>query len=411
MQLLADTTGRPVHVPASTQIPARGAALFGAVAAGAFADIESGDRGHAARDRAQLPARLRGQGRLRRGVRDLPRAPRHASGAPRRTCSTSSSASTARRGRPPAPTACQTRRPQPRRPTGGHRDRSAPTPDRTPRNHAGALRRHGPRDHRPPGGLRRAGARPARRRRGGGVPAAGAQPRGRRGGDPRAARPGRRRDRDRDADLRPGDANGPRPAREPAAGPAREHPARALGHRGVGHGRPHLQPGNPRRPGPGKRPGADRGAVLGADRRLGVGRVRALLRVLGAGGADGDGAALDEARAARLPDERDGGHPLRRAGPASRDRSHGGQREPRRPPRQDAGGRRRRHRRRSSDATPSCSRSTRPCRRSPMPTRRAWSSPSAACSTRRATRGSPSTSSRSAGTAASSSCRCSPRRT
>ncbi len=34
MQLLADITGRPVHVPASGQIPARGAAMFGAVAAG-----------------------------------------------------------------------------------------------------------------------------------------------------------------------------------------------------------------------------------------------------------------------------------------------------------------------------------------------------------------------------------------
>ncbi len=46
MQLLADVTGRPVDVPASEQIPARGAAMFGAVAAGAsglhsggFADI------------------------------------------------------------------------------------------------------------------------------------------------------------------------------------------------------------------------------------------------------------------------------------------------------------------------------------------------------------------------------------
>jgi L-ribulokinase len=46
MQLLADITGRPVHVPSSEQIPARGAAMFGAVAAGAsglhsggFADI------------------------------------------------------------------------------------------------------------------------------------------------------------------------------------------------------------------------------------------------------------------------------------------------------------------------------------------------------------------------------------
>jgi L-ribulokinase len=34
MQLLADITGRPVHVPASGQIPARGAAMFGGVAAG-----------------------------------------------------------------------------------------------------------------------------------------------------------------------------------------------------------------------------------------------------------------------------------------------------------------------------------------------------------------------------------------
>jgi L-ribulokinase len=41
MQLLADTSGRRVHVPASTQIPARGAALFGAVAAGRFANIEA----------------------------------------------------------------------------------------------------------------------------------------------------------------------------------------------------------------------------------------------------------------------------------------------------------------------------------------------------------------------------------
>jgi L-ribulokinase len=41
MQLIADTSGRSVAVPASTEIPARGSALFGAVAAGAFADIGS----------------------------------------------------------------------------------------------------------------------------------------------------------------------------------------------------------------------------------------------------------------------------------------------------------------------------------------------------------------------------------
>jgi L-ribulokinase len=39
MQLLADTSGLPVHVPGSHEVPARGAALFGAVAAGAFTDI------------------------------------------------------------------------------------------------------------------------------------------------------------------------------------------------------------------------------------------------------------------------------------------------------------------------------------------------------------------------------------
>jgi L-ribulokinase len=39
MQLLADTSGLPVHVPEAKEVPARGAALFGAVAAGHFADI------------------------------------------------------------------------------------------------------------------------------------------------------------------------------------------------------------------------------------------------------------------------------------------------------------------------------------------------------------------------------------
>ncbi len=39
MQLLADTSGRRVHVPEVSEIPARGAAMFGAVAAGVFDDI------------------------------------------------------------------------------------------------------------------------------------------------------------------------------------------------------------------------------------------------------------------------------------------------------------------------------------------------------------------------------------
>jgi L-ribulokinase len=39
MQMFADVSGRAVSVPASSEIPARGAALFGALAAGAFDDI------------------------------------------------------------------------------------------------------------------------------------------------------------------------------------------------------------------------------------------------------------------------------------------------------------------------------------------------------------------------------------
>jgi L-ribulokinase len=41
MQLLADTSGRQVNVPASSEIPARGSALFGAIAGGVFAGVES----------------------------------------------------------------------------------------------------------------------------------------------------------------------------------------------------------------------------------------------------------------------------------------------------------------------------------------------------------------------------------
>jgi L-ribulokinase len=41
MQLLADTSGLPLRVPSSTEVPARGAALFGAVAAGVFDEIGS----------------------------------------------------------------------------------------------------------------------------------------------------------------------------------------------------------------------------------------------------------------------------------------------------------------------------------------------------------------------------------
>jgi L-ribulokinase len=41
MQLIADTSGMTVRVPAWREIPARGAALFGAVAAGVYDDIDA----------------------------------------------------------------------------------------------------------------------------------------------------------------------------------------------------------------------------------------------------------------------------------------------------------------------------------------------------------------------------------
>ncbi len=41
MQLLADTSGMAVQIPGSSEVPSRGSALFGAVAAGVFADIAS----------------------------------------------------------------------------------------------------------------------------------------------------------------------------------------------------------------------------------------------------------------------------------------------------------------------------------------------------------------------------------
>jgi L-ribulokinase len=41
MQLIADTSGMSVHVPTWREIPARGAALFGAVAAEIYPDIDA----------------------------------------------------------------------------------------------------------------------------------------------------------------------------------------------------------------------------------------------------------------------------------------------------------------------------------------------------------------------------------
>ena len=60
--------------PTWREIPARGAALFGAVAAGVYDDIDARDRGHAPVELAHLHARSGGQGGLRPGLRDLPHA-------------------------------------------------------------------------------------------------------------------------------------------------------------------------------------------------------------------------------------------------------------------------------------------------------------------------------------------------
>ena len=74
MQLFADTSGLAVHVPASSEMPARGAALFGAVAAGEFDDIRAAiaaTRPGTARTYRPEP---RAEAIYERGLRDLPRA-------------------------------------------------------------------------------------------------------------------------------------------------------------------------------------------------------------------------------------------------------------------------------------------------------------------------------------------------
>jgi L-ribulokinase len=57
VQIYADVTGRPIEVADSDQTVARGAAIFGALAAGAFSDAESAvERLGAGRDRVVSPA-------------------------------------------------------------------------------------------------------------------------------------------------------------------------------------------------------------------------------------------------------------------------------------------------------------------------------------------------------------------
>ena len=74
-----------------------------------------------------------------------------------------------------------------------------------------------------------------------------------RAGDARARARRARRPARRDAHLRPGDERRARARRDAAAGLRREHAAGPRGDGCLGHGRPHLQPGHPRRPGHGQR--------------------------------------------------------------------------------------------------------------------------------------------------------------
>ena len=93
---------------------------------------------------------------------------------------------------------------------------------------------------------------------------------------------------------------------------------------------PDLQPGDPWRAGSGQRARARGRAVLSHHRRLALGALRARVRGLGARGPGDHRAAALEAGAARLPDERDGRHPLRPGGDAAQDRRDRDQRGPRR---------------------------------------------------------------------------------
>ena len=113
-------------------------------------------------------------------------------------------------------------------------------------------------------------------------------------------------------------------ARDAAAGLPGQHPARPGGHARVGHGRPDLQPGHPRRAGHRQRDGARRAArsrsspTTGARTRSGT----AIGRWARAAAAVTRWRAL-QGRGVRLRDERDGRHPRRRARAAARARPAG----------------------------------------------------------------------------------------
>ena len=98
MQMFADTTGRPVHVPGSSEIPARGSALFGAVAGGAFKDIGAAVGALRPGVARTYQPDAGPTTRLRPGLRRLPVAVRDCSAARRSSCCTASSGSATKGG-------------------------------------------------------------------------------------------------------------------------------------------------------------------------------------------------------------------------------------------------------------------------------------------------------------------------
>ena len=136
-----------------------------------------------------------------------------------------------------------------------------PPAHRAARHHAGALRRHAPGHHRAPGRLRaraRRGARPAS------PTSRSAAPARDRADIERVVRDFERDGLDGLLVVMLTYGPGMRVARAlshtPAADLPGQRPARPRGHRRVGHGRPDLQPGHPRRAGHRQRDGARRPA-------------------------------------------------------------------------------------------------------------------------------------------------------
>ena len=110
-----------------------------------------------------------------------------------------------------------------------------------------------------------------------------------------------------------------------------QHPARARRSRpSLGHGRPDLQPGRPRRAGHGQRDDARRACASTSSPTTGrPTSFRDAVEQLGARGARGHRVAVAAGGHLRLPDERDGRHPRGRGRAAARARAAGAPTSPR----------------------------------------------------------------------------------